>query len=296
LIHFYKRGEMCLWTRALSFLLIVAVKAQQQKDDEPGESEGVKCFTCGLEEINPHADKPGSYSNRVHLEEESYEVQDTGLKMYNHSCFEMDSRTGQDVPFILNWEKLNTFMSTLDHTNAVMEKLNSIGSVTTEKGTYSYSYNLQPGFKVYEDLYEELVLRLKENPCIPKQPDLPNPCQVPMPAWRQFEEDVDANYNMDMWVKQCDSGIVSCFEAKGDYDNQLPTFRGCAGTAFPHDEKCAYEKQAVSIVEGKKSVDVGVSLCYCNSDLCNQDASNSPVLVKPFSILLLIVVFASPLL
>ena len=43
------------------------------------------------------------------------------------------------------------------------------------------------GFKVYEDLYEELVLRLKENPCIPKQPDLPNPCQVPMPAWRQFE-------------------------------------------------------------------------------------------------------------
>ena len=30
---------------------------------------------------------------------------------------------------------------------------------------------------------------------------------------------------------------------QGDYDNQLPTFRGCAGTAFPHDEKCAYEKQ-----------------------------------------------------
>ena len=28
--------------------------------------------------------------------------------------------------------------------------------------------------------------------------------------------------------------------------------------------------QAVSIVEGKKSVDVGVSLCYCNPDLCNQ--------------------------
>ena len=26
----------------------------------------------------------------------------------------------------------------------------------------------------------------------------------------------------------------------------------------------------MSIVEGKKSVDVGVSLCYCNSDLCNQ--------------------------
>ena len=34
------------------------------------------------------------------------------------------------------------------------------------------------GFKVYEDLYEELVLRLKENPCTPKAPDLPNPCQA----------------------------------------------------------------------------------------------------------------------
>ena len=30
---------------------------QQQKDEELAESEGVKCFTCGLEEINPHADK-----------------------------------------------------------------------------------------------------------------------------------------------------------------------------------------------------------------------------------------------
>ena len=28
--------------------------------------------------------QPGSYSNRVQLVEESYEVEDTGLKMYNH--------------------------------------------------------------------------------------------------------------------------------------------------------------------------------------------------------------------
>ena len=33
--------------------------------------------------------------------------------------------------------------------------------------------------------------------------------------------------------------------------------------------------QAVSIVEGKKSVDVGVSLCYCNKDLCNIDLSGA---------------------
>ena len=29
-----------------------------------------------------------------------------------------------------------------------------------------------------------------------------------------FQAKVDMNYNMDMWVKQCDDGIVSCFEAK----------------------------------------------------------------------------------
>ena len=28
------------------------------------------------------------------------------------------------------------------------------------------------------------------------------------------QAEVDANYNMDMWVKECDKGIVSCFEAK----------------------------------------------------------------------------------
>ena len=32
---------------------------QQEKDEKLEESEGVKCFTCGLEEINPHADKVG---------------------------------------------------------------------------------------------------------------------------------------------------------------------------------------------------------------------------------------------
>ena len=46
--------------------------------------------------------------------------------------------------------------------------------------------------------------------------------------------------------------------------------------------------QAVTIVEGKKSVDVGVTLCYCNEDLCNEELSgaHTPVL----SVLLLSVV------
>ena len=37
--------------------------------------------------------------------------------------------------------------------------------------------------------------------------------------------------------------------------------------------------QAVSIVEGKKSVDVGVKLCYCNQDLCNVDVGGGHGLV-----------------
>ena len=31
--------------------------------------------------------------------------------------------------------------------------------------------------------------------------------------------------------------------------------------------------KAVTIVEGKKSVDVKVELCYCNEELCNVDLS-----------------------
>ena len=34
--------------------------------------------------------------------------------------------------------------------------------------------------------------------------------------------------------------------------------------------------KAVTIVEGKKSVDVKVELCYCNEELCNVDLSTGP--------------------
>ena len=54
---------------------------------------------------------------------------------------------------------------------------------------------------------------------------------------------VKENYNLEMWIKQCDKRVQSCFVAQGDYDNQLPTFRGCAGVIYPHDQKCETEKQ-----------------------------------------------------
>ena len=70
---------------------------------------------------------------------------------------------------------------------------------------------------------------------------------------------------MDMWIKQCDRGIYSCYVAQvmmtcevlcllepeliqGFYDEQDPVFRGCAGNFFPHDEKCTTQQQVPFII------------------------------------------------
>ena len=39
------------------------------------------------------------------------------------------------------------------------------------------------------------------------------------------QAEVDANYNMDMWVKECDKGIVSCFEAKVGHEQSISSAR-----------------------------------------------------------------------
>ena len=57
-------------------------------------------------------------------------------------------------------------------------------------------------------------------------------------------------------------GLINLFAILQLSDNSDSEGNGCT--------LCYNFFQAVSIVEGKKSVDVGVSLCYCNSDLCNQ--------------------------
>ena len=53
-----------------------------------------------------------------------------------------------------------------------------------------------------------------------------------------------------------------------------PAFRGCAGAPYALDEKCDQRVQAVS-VSATSNVDVDVRLCYCNSDVCNQDLSGA---------------------
>jgi len=79
----------------------------------------------------------------------------------------------------------------------------------------------------------------------------------------------------DYWIRTCPMGIKSCFIAQGDMgEGEKPAFRGCAGAPYALDEKCDQRVQAVS-VSATSNVDVDVRLCYCNSDVCNQDLSGA---------------------
>ena len=55
----------------------------------------------------------------------------------------------------------------------------------------------------------------------------------------------------------------------------VPVFRGCADAQYAFDAGCNRELQAVQVVAGKKSVDVEIYLCFCNSEKCNTELSSS---------------------
>jgi len=240
--------------RDITIVLIISIlahiaKAQKKKKEEELLPEGIKCYTCGLEIIDPEEDKPGSYGVKVFSTPQLKEY-----KMYNHSCDQMDRKEGQDVPVFLTFDELST--------EGVGEKAN-LELLDSTNG----KYDLKKGFEIYQAKYEEL----REN-----APDLPK--------WTEsqvIQGKVKENYNDDMWIRQCDRGVLSCYIAQGFYDEQDPVFRGCAGNYFPHDQKCTTQQQAVTIVEGKKSVDVEVELCYCNEELCNTELSASITLHHP---------------
>ena len=61
------------------------------------------------------------------------------------------------------------------------------------------------------------------------------------------------------------------------YNVAGPEFRGCADAEFLHENKCTRERQAVTVVDNQKHVDVDVELCYCDSDLCNQERSSTVI-------------------
>ena len=52
-------------------------------------------------------------------------------------------------------------------------------------------------------------------------------------------------------------------------------FRGCAEAKFSYDPMCTRELEAVSIIQGKQSVDVEIEVCYCNGGKSNWDRNSS---------------------
>merc|ERR1740128_1116794 len=74
-----------------------------------------------------------------------------------------------------------------------------------------------------------------------------------------------------MWFRRCPQGVRSCFKAQGNWGEQKPLFRGCAGAKYEHGTKCKRELQRVLVTPGKPRVDVEVYLCYCTGDECNKE-------------------------
>ena len=59
------------------FCLFINFVYSQEEKKEP---KGIKCFACGIEEIDPEVDEPGSYGDF------RKEGTPSGRKMYNHTC------------------------------------------------------------------------------------------------------------------------------------------------------------------------------------------------------------------
>jgi len=156
----------------LTLLLIISLSynfVQGQEKEGQTVEDGISCYACGLEEVDPEIDEPGTYGDF------RKEGTPPGKKMYNHTC-DIADETGLDD---------------------------------------------------------------------------------------------------QRWVRKCPEGVKSCFWAKGNYEKQIPVFRGCADAQFAFDEGCSRELQAVQVIAGKKSVDVEIFLCFCNSEKCNTELSSA---------------------
>ena len=57
--------------------------------------------------------------------------------------------------------------------------------------------------------------------------------------------------------------------------NLAPVFRGCADSQYAFDAGCNRELEPVQIVQGKRSVDVEILLCFCNEENCNTSLSGA---------------------
>ena len=119
--------------------------------------------------------------------------------------------------------------------------------------------------------------------------------------WERWESDfvilgVTGKF-ADPRCRSCPTGVKSCFYAEGGFPGEGDAdwnmtqhyihwvvalslsfsrsdpvkFRGCAGVPYRDPfHQCVSRKQAVPVFEGHRSVDIDVTLCYCNEDLCNE--------------------------
>ena len=62
------------------------------------EQKSISCYTCGMEEIDPEIDNPGSYGD-IRKDETP---KDKDLKMYNHTC-DIADKLADGGPLKDNW-------------------------------------------------------------------------------------------------------------------------------------------------------------------------------------------------
>ncbi|XP_023348541.1 uncharacterized protein LOC111717266 [Eurytemora carolleeae] len=183
------------------------------------ECIGIQCYTCGLDEVDPNLDQPDSYNTTVDP------GRATGNKMYNESCYLMETKTGQNVPITLTAGEVEPYMKSVEELTAVVQFLKSANP----------KWDLETGFLIYEEEYIVMKAKLKSGG------------QPAIPEWDSWGELMFVNYDMSMWIREC-TNVAHCYEAKGAYIEQIPSFRGCPGTNFEYDNTCFQEIQGAFFV------------------------------------------------
>lgn len=231
----------------LNILILIylppAFPQSQQFLEKWGSWDSVSCFACGLATIDPEMDEVGTYGINP----------GTGKKMYNHSCDLLENGLKGNYDFAGQELSPRDWVEKIEKSEPVMVN-GSQAEVCLNVTT------LVPGVLDPETNTTSESTNVTETQC--------------NPAWRNWTETVTKapkTYDLEMWKRRCPRGVRSCFKAQGNWDDQKPVFRGCAGAKYEHGTKCKRELQRVEVVPGKPKVDVEVFLCYCDGDYCNKN-------------------------
>jgi len=250
---------------------------RSQGDLRWGEWDSVSCYACGLASVDPERDEEGLYGI----------APGEGKKMYNHSCDLMDNGiqgnyefAGQELDPRSNYDVV---WETKTYQNCTMvEVVSDNGTVTYEEECVDALTTLCPepvttaiptdlggaggngtdGNGTTTTTSTTTTTTSTTEGC----KNVPHTYEVSKKVRRPPKA-----YDVDMWLRRCPRGVRSCFKAQGNWDDQKPIFRGCAGAKYEHGTKCKRELQRVKFTPGKPRVDVEVYLCYCTGDECNKE-------------------------